>query len=390
MLTHDDRRTAVLGFGLLILGFALAALLMGCPPTPPDPPDPPDPPPDPPPIEQPTVKVYVGVYDLMGATGNVDAYLRDCKAAGATGVRFFADCQWNWTGTQPYEYAAYDEATAEKIRYKDPADPKDIQDDNGVMVLVRESGRRFPLYDYTRPRAAYWNYLRDILTACKGHGLTAWVVMLDYCTLKTPGDDKYYSPWYCAVQRMVPSVTGGTWGPQMRPWIADFYANVMALVFASGVDFIIEDMNEGDAMGWDDAFMLDWFTWSNQTLVGLGVPRDKIVTTASRNVKAIADLCGLYSPHGIGTPEQIVGYFGQATSKSIYSSDGYWGGTGPADDRGRRGPGLDVANAIGLKIIAVGAKGFEYLPRDAYLIDGNRANVDGLDWSVVKAIAFAK
>lgn len=343
-----------------------------------------------PPEPAPTVAVYVGVYDLMGAVGDVDAYLAACKANGAKGVRFFADCQWNWTGTRPYEYAAYDEATAELIRHKNPDDPRVIENDNGIMTLVRDSGARFPLFDYTSPRAEYWNYLRDVLTACKGHGLTAWVVMLDYCTLKVPGDAKYYSPWMCAVQRMLPGITDGTWGPQMREWVGKFYRQVWDVIKSVGCEFIIEDQNEGDALGWDDAFMVEWFKWSNATLRGIGVPVEKIATTVGRNVDKIAPLCGIYSPHGIGKPEQIAAIGGVSPTKMIYSSDGYWGGTGAADIKGKRGPGLDVANAIGLKIIQLGASGFEIIPRDAYASNGDRATLGAIDFAVVKAIAFAK
>jgi len=34
--------------------------------------------------------------------------------------------------------------------------------------------------------------------------------------VKTPGDEKYFSPWKCAVQRMLPGVQKGTCGESMR------------------------------------------------------------------------------------------------------------------------------------------------------------------------------
>jgi len=40
--------------------------------------------------------------------------------------------------------------------------------------------------------------------------------------VKTPGDEKYFSPWMCAVQRMLPGVQNGTWSSEMRPWIEAF------------------------------------------------------------------------------------------------------------------------------------------------------------------------
>jgi hypothetical protein len=294
----------------------------------------------------PRLKVYLGIYDLDVADGDWKAILKEGRKNGLWGVRIIADTQWNWTGSQVYEYAAYDEEIAEKIRWKDPADPKDIRNVCGIMTLVRESGAQFPLYDYTRPRAAYWNHLREILDYCHELGLEVWIVFIDYCTLKTPGDAKYFSPWYAAVQRMLPGIQNGVWGEQMKPWIAAFYRQVWDAVKASGVEFLIEDQNEGDALGWDDAFMLSWFQWSNATMRAMGIPDGKIVTTAARNVQAIANLGGFYSPHGIGRPDQIKTYNGQPATKTIWSSDGYWGGTGEPDAKGRRGIGRDVAKPI--------------------------------------------
>ena len=330
-----------------------------------------------PPEPEPDIRVYVGAYDLLVAEGDWRAFLRKIKGAGGRGVRIFADCQWNWEGTKPYESAAYDEATAEKIRHKNPDDPRDIQNDGGTMVLVRDSGRRFPLFDYTRPRTEYWNHLREVCEYCRELGLEVWIVMLDYCTLKVPGDAKYFSPWMCAVQRMLPGIQNGTWGEQMKPWIAAFYRQVWEVVKASGVDYLVEDMNEGDALGWDDAFMVAWFKWSNATLKALSIPQDKIVTTVGRNVDKIAPLCGFYSPHGIGRPDQVREYFGQPASKTIYSSDGYWvAPPGDCDARGRCGISEATAPAIRDKVKAVGAWAFEWLPRGCYKNNNDRADVD--------------
>lgn len=341
----------------------------------------------------PRIAVYVGVYDLLVAEGDWKAFLRKVKSAGGTGIRIFADCQWNWEGTRPFEYAAFDEATTERIRWKDPNDLKDIRNDGGTMVLVRESGRRFPLFDYTRPRAEYWSHLREVLEYCWELKLTVWIAMLDFCTLKTPGDEKYFSPWYCAVQRMLPGIQNGVWGEQMKPWIAAFYRQVWDVVRASGVEYLIEDMNEGDALGWDDTFMLSWFQWSNATMRAMGIPKEKIVTTAARNVEKIAEMCGIFSPHGIGRPDQIREYAGIPASKTIWSSDGYWGGTGEPDAKGRRGIGLDVAKSIGESILSIGGDKIEFLPRVVYKWNNDKANVGAMTpetYEVIRTLARGK
>jgi hypothetical protein len=384
MMTARERTLAVLGAGLILAAMILS---LGCPIPGPHPPAPPTPPTPPvPPIVTPAFDVCVEILDLPVAEGDWRAAIKAIYDAGGRRIRFIADCQWNWQGTQPYEYAAYDEATAEKIRHKDPSDEKTIVNRNGIMTLVRESGAEFPLYDYTRPRAAYWAHLREILDYCREIGMAVYIDLLDYCTLKTPGDAKYYSPWMCAVQRMLPGIQNGTWGEQMKPWIAAFYGSVFEQVTASGVDYILEDMNEGDALGWDDAFMLAWFTWSNQMLRDLGVPVDRIATSASRNVPAIAALCGWYSAHGVGTADKIKSYNGVSINKMIWSSDGFWGGSGGCDAKGRCGVGVQAAGEIGAAVRAAGGKKYSILLREIYAKNNDRADLSLINTAPIVAL----
>jgi hypothetical protein len=100
------------------------------------------------------------------------------------------------------------------------------------------------------------------------------------------------------------------------------------------------------------------------------------VKTDGRNMDKIGQLCGIISLHGIGRPEQIREYFGFPASRTIWSSDGYWGGTGDPDAAGRGGMGEDVAAEIGERISAFSGLGFELLPRGCYLRNNDRANVD--------------
>jgi hypothetical protein len=146
-------------------------------------------------------------------------------------------------------------------------------------------------------------------------------------------------------------------------------------------------MNEGWIVDGYDTLVYDWFKWSHDTLLSLGVPQGRTVSTVW--LDRIAKMAAFFSPHGIGMSGQITQpYCGVYFPKLIYSSDGYWQGGGPADIKGRRGPDVKAGDAMGDLIDDVGAVGFEYLPRDAYRLDNDRANVDDLDLSTVKALAF--
>jgi hypothetical protein len=94
----------------------------------------------------------------------------------------------------------------------------------------------------------------------------------------------------------------------------------------------------------------------------------------------------LYSPHGIGTANQIASMYGIPPAEMIWSSDGFWQGQGHADAKGRRGVGIDEARKIGARVKEIGGA-FELLPRELYRNDNNRGDLDLFDPSVVESMA---
>jgi hypothetical protein len=334
----------------------------------------------------PKIKIYVEALDLLNGIGDWKAFLDATKAAGAFGVRMICDFAWQGPGTRPYEYAAYDEAIAEKIRHKDPGDEKVIANDGGLMVYVRASGARFPLFDYTKPRAEYWSQLLAVMAYAKEIDIELILSLLDYSTLKTSGDAKYYSPWYCAVQRMLPGITDGTWGETMKPWISAFYKAVIDKAKESGCRFMIEDMNEGWCLGWDDAFVKAWFTWSNGVIRGLGIEKEKIVSSVA--MAEIAQLAGVFSLHGVGKAEDMKQVYGLPWARLMFSSDGFKTGTGTADAKGQRGVGEDAAPGIQAKALSTGSFAFALMDRGIWGDDDNRSNLSLFSPAVTKKLAF--
>jgi hypothetical protein len=355
-MTKRERLIAVLGVGLILAALFLAIGCDGVTPTPPVPPTP---------EPAPTVRVFVGVYDLLGATGDVDAYLKACADAGAKGVRLFV-C-YSWQGPQPISPYAQ------------------------IGTWTHDNGLTFPKYRLSAWNETFWTYFKNVLTACKGHGLTAWVVAEDYCSLKGDSRVKYYNPFYSSEEALGPSTPGGIWGEATRPYHASLYAKIIEAINGVGVDYLIEDFNEGWIVDGDEAQVSAWYSWSRNALIGLGVPAAKIVSTVG--VPAIAQAAGYFSPHGIGRPDQITApVVGVPAARLIYSSDGYSGGSGGCDAKGRCGVGLDVANAYGLAAIAIGAYAVEIYPREVNAQNNDRADVDlfGISKQVIKAIAWAK
>lgn len=344
-----------------------------------------------PPVPPPAIDITVEILDFLVAQGDWKAAILNLRGAGAKRIRFIADCNWNWMGTQPWLPADYDEGTAKLIRNKDPNDPKVVVNRGGVMTLVRESGAEFPIYDYTRRNETYWGRLAEVLAYCRANDFGVHLVLTDYCTLKTGGDGKYYSGWYCAKQRMLPGIHDGTWGEEMKKWFANFYKQVLVEVFESAADYHIEDMNEGDCLGWDNAFMADWFKWSNRTLLNLAVPKNRIITSVGRNMDIIAPLGGFRSIHGIGTAAQIDAEFDERPDdvpygSVIWSSDGFFTGQGGADAKGRRGAGADEAAKIRESVKRIGGR-YSILLREVYGQNNDRADVDLMDTAPIMSLA---
>ncbi len=331
--------------------------ILGCaPPTPPIPPVPP----------KPLQKIYSGVYDLMGATGDWRAYLKSVKDNGGCGVRFFV-C-YSWQGSQPISpYIVVDQ----------------YQHDNGMT---------FPMYDLTLWNPQFWTHLDEVLVCMRELGLTAWVVMEDFCSLKGDSTVKYWNPMYCSVQSLGPTTPGGVWGDPMKQYHRMLYVRTMESVFTTGVNYILEVMNEYDAIDWPDDYMVAWHDWAVGELqtIGIGTARENIIATPGRCAARIVTGGLMYSPHGIGTAAQVGPYIFVPPNKTIYSSDGFWGGQGGCDAKGRCGVGEDEAGEIGKAMKQVGANAFELLPREVYSENNDRANLDRMDPAPLKAMAFAE
>ena len=313
---------------------------------------------------RPDNRVWVGVYDLMGAFGDWKKFLLNVRNNGGYGIRFFV-C-YSWQGPQP---------TSPYVQ---------------TGTWKHENGDTFPMYSISQSsfNKEFWDKFQNILEECARLGLHAWVVCEDYCSLKGDQHVKYFNPMYSSVEALGPETPGGVWGDAMKKYHTYLYAKTYDTIQkVPNLQWIIEDMNEGWIVDGNDALVEAWFKWSHDTLISLGVPQGRTVSTVCLN--KIARMSTFFSPHGIGSPGQITQpYCGVYFNQLIYSSDGYWNGGGPADIKGRRGPDANAGKAIGSLISNFEAIGFEYLPRDAYRLDGDRANVDGLDLSTVKAIAF--
>jgi hypothetical protein len=308
----------------------------------------------------PRLPVYVGIYDLLGATGDWRAFLRSVKSNGGKGLRIFG--LYAWQGPAPLPL------------YKQ------------VGTWTHENGMTFPLYRLGTPSAPSWNpaawdHLAEVLAYCKTLNLAVWLVADDFCSLKGNQTVKYYHPYYSSEEALGPNTPGGVWGDAMRPFYAALFQHLIEYLGASSVDYLFEIANEFDIVDGTDAQVIAWYQWAVDTVIGLGIPKARIVATPGRCAATIAGQVGIYSPHGIGRVDQIKSIAGVAVSKTIFSSDGYWitGGGGGCDAKGRCGPALADAVPLADALIAAGAIGYEWIPRMCYANNNDRSDVSLFD-----------
>jgi hypothetical protein len=298
----------------------------------------------------PRIPVYVGAYDLMGATGDWKSFLRKCKSAGATGVRFFI-C-YSWQGPQPTS------------PYKQ------------VGTWKHENGDTFPLYRLSEWNKEFWDKLDDVLNNMRELNLTPWLVCEDFCSLKGDQHSKYFNPFYSSEEALSPATPGGVWGPSMDKYHAALVAKATARWCMGELanEYDIVDGTDEQYKRWDDS-------------IGIPFDGDKHLVSSGARVNRMGLLSAdIYSPHGIGTAIQIASMYGIPPAKMIWSSDGFWQGQGHADAKGRRGVGIDEARKIGARVKEIGGA-FELLPRELYRENNDRAELSNFDPAVIEAMA---
>ena len=286
----------------------------------------------------PRLRVYASPYDIIGAVGDWKKYLRDIRKAGAFGIRVFVVYAW----LEPAPIAAY----------------KTV----GTWT-DEETGNQYALFRLSEWNPVFWDKLSEILAYCRELGLEAWLVAEDYCSLKNGRPYKFYNPYYTSEEALSPETPGGVWGEPMNPYHAALFKKVADVAKASGAAWKFEIMNEADALEWPEDFFVRWYKWAIDAAIDAGVPREKMIASVSHAAAELAALVGYLSPHGIGRPSQVGSISGIPNAKLILSSDGFGLGTGPADESGGHGVGLDVADELALATIGLGAYAFEVLDR---------------------------
>jgi hypothetical protein len=330
---------------------------------------------------------YVFIPELLVANGDVDAFCKSMRKAGAWGIRFFLLQSWSTTRLVPWERAIY----AGKA----------------VRLFSTVDGVNCPVTDMTKPNAEYWSRLAGILAILKKNDLEAIASLGDNCSMN-PRIQKLSYPFLASFQTMsqeevwpyldpagaaavcTPS-PGGLYGPAKTGLYQAWVRAAVEALKNSGCRFRVEIQNEFSRLGWEDGKPepRNWYAMMTAAVQAAGVAGEKIVHSGDQTI-ALA-FPGFYALHQIEQPGTYETSCPPA--RLMLSGDGAYSGKFKGrsetdiDVLGHRG--LAVADAIAIAILIRErgiAGGYEWMPKRAWRFDDCQANVDGIPTEIPRAM----
>ena len=333
--------------------------------------------------------LYVFLPELLVAKGDIAAWAKRIRNAGAWGVRIFLLQSWASIRLVPWEQATY----------------------NGTPVTLyskQDGVNNCPVTDLTRPNVDYWTRLREVCRILKEHDLEVIAALGDNCSFNTRNQKLSY-PFMASLQTMskaeiwpmlVPAAAksictdspGGVYGTAKYPYYKAWINKAVAVLKASGVGYRLEIQNEFSRLGWDETAKEPgaWYSMMVQACVAAGVPESRIVHSGDQSITL--DHGGVFAMHGIaqaGLHDTVC-----PMSRLMLSSDGAYAGKFRGrsetdyDAGGHRGPSIEDAIAIAKMIRSKGIDGgYEIMVMNAWRQSEYLANVDNVTADIFAAVA---
>jgi hypothetical protein len=347
-------------------------------------------PPIPPPLPaKAKYPLYAFIPELLVAQGDINAFARRMRAAGVWGVRFFLLQSWSTVRLVPWEQATY----------------------NGQLITLyskKDGVNHCPVTDMTRPNAAYWTRLADVLAILKANDLEAVCSLGDNCSMNTRNQKLSY-PFLVSLQTMSPdpketlsylvpqaakaictASPGGLYGPSKYPLYRSWVAQAIAVLNASGCAYRVEIQNEFNRLlPQPPNAPENWYAMMVNAVTGAGVPAARIVHSGDQSI--VLSHGGTFSMHGIaqaGLHDTTC-----APARMMLSSDGAYAGkfkgrsTTDFDSAGHHGPSVEDAIDIAKMIRSKGIMGgYEAMIMNAWRMNDCLANVDNIIPDVFQAM----
>jgi len=236
-------------------------------------------------------KIYLGTSCYQAITFPSMAiywFIEQIKKAGGNMTEFFLCFSWQkgWLYS-PFELIDF---------IKDDAYPDDI----------------FPLFDLKKFNKIITEKWGLIFEWCKLNEIVPFIRIQDFCSLK----DRYYKrhyPFRSNKQRLITkTLTGGMWGEKIRKYYHKLNKWLVWLLrITKHEEFFIIPMNEADVLdsGWSeeekDKRILDFYKWYIEDLRKLGVKKEQIIISTSRNFSELAKLDCVMEIHGINSDKSL-------------------------------------------------------------------------------------
>jgi hypothetical protein len=312
----------------------------------------------------------------MVAKGDINAYLKKIRAAGAWGIRFFLLQSWSTKLLLPWKQAVY----------------------NGVPVhtVIPSEGVDAPVCDLNQENTEYWERLGVILAMIKANDLEAVVSLGDNCSQNTHQQFFTY-PFLGGLQTMskeegwpfvlpqealsmFTASRGGLYGPDKYPYFKDWVSEAVIQVNQSGVAYRVEIQNEFSRLTWTDSTPENWWKMCYEET---NLAASKHLNSGDWQI--ISKYPGIYSQHGVAKPQ-----FNPVPiekSRILLSGDGAQGNsTTDIDVMGRHGLSVDDAKSLAAIIREQGYAGYEAMNKATWSKDDCLADVDDATFEVFDAM----
>lgn len=253
-------------------------------------------------------KLSAGAYELLWASGDLDAFLKKAHYAGATHCRFFAEAAWHILK-------------------------------NDIVAPFKMRGGKFDLSVWDE---RYWDKLKYVLYLMKKWSIRPHIVLFDFCSWKMKLPWRKFVPWFNSAQDPTNAHLTGT----LLAYEKRYLRRIVEECAALGLDAEYEICNEYYWPGWTLKQGQSWHKAIADTLIGEGVPKKNIITSVNWKLDmdiltSFAAQVGTYAFHGAGGRDGEILWRAVEAMKKYgspeLSSDGVFEGQGAADNEGHRG-----------------------------------------------------
>jgi len=264
--------------------------------------------------KQVVVKIAASCYQLqVEKKVNIIWFINELASHGGNAMEVFINFTWPLAKKKPW--CSYDTSGWKFSPYKRV----------GWRTEKRYGDYPFPVFDLEQWNEDTWDRLKLIFTECQRNGITLFIRVQDYCSIRTPFYKRHH-PYFSNIQE-----TDGIWSDSNQKYDRLFNAKLIdTLEEAKLHDFFIIPQSESDVYGdhseeEKDQMCIKLNQDSIDNFLDLGVRQQQIIISTDRKgIKEHFKAQGLViEEHKINSPESLKKRYQEEGDAIFPNGDGY-------------------------------------------------------------------